>query len=157
MRSVLPTIEDICRLKILTEAAQKARLNAYAPYSKYLVGAAIMTQKGDVYVGCNASGADYYGTHAEAAALASMVVNGDRSPVSIVCVGALEDMQNAPFVAPCGACRQKIMEFASLSDYDVRILGRDSDQNPIVHLISDLLPDAFGPADLGINLAKYRR
>ena len=103
----------------LIRAALQVRLQAYAPYSRYQVGAAILTERLKIYSGCNVEAADYDGTHAEESALAAMVAAGERSPRLLVVVGALEGAQpslDSPnFTGPCGKCRQKLMEFTSLS------------------------------------------
>ncbi|HTK04713.1 MAG TPA: cytidine deaminase [Candidatus Eisenbacteria bacterium] len=142
----------------LLEAARKVRLQAYAPYSRYLVGAALFTKGGRIHVGCNVESADYDGTHAEEAALAAMVSAGERSPVLLAVFGGLEgeaDPSNAP---PCGKCRQKLMEFASLSGLDLGILVTDPKSGELrAMLLSELLPSSFGPANIGVDLAKYRR
>lgn len=130
--------------------AEEIRLRAYAPYSKYLVGAAISTA-GGVFLGCNVEAADYDGTHAEEAALAAMVAGNCRAPLSIAVVGGL--VGTPPMlVAPCGKCRQKLIEFASLSGVDLRVILT---ANKILGVpISKLLPYSFGPADIGISLAE---
>ncbi len=145
-------------VSLMVEAAQNARMNAYAPYSRYLVGAAIVTRSGKIYAGCNVECADYDGTHAEEAAISSMVTRGERSPTLIVALGGL-DGTTATSVSPCGKCRQKLYEFYSLnmpSPLNVLDINPDGTLSGFKR-ISDLLPGAFGPADLGVNLAKYRR
>ncbi len=142
----------------LRSAALGARLNAYAPYSKYMVGAAILSASGRIFTGCNVESADYDGTHAEEAALVRMVGDGERSPVRIMVFGGLEGAQKLVSVPPCGKCRQKLYEFASLSDIDLRILVDDARGSlDYVLLLSELLRAAFGPADIGVDLKKYRR
>ena len=141
----------------LVRLAQEARLQAYAPHSKYMVGAAILTKTGGIYAGCNVEAADYDGTHAEEAALCVMVMGGERSPIAVVAFGALEG-QEPTIVQPCGKCRQKLFEFASLSGFDLLIAHHAlSDRLFTTRPLSDLLKDAFGPADIGVDLAKYRR
>lgn len=157
MKLYLPTEQDLARAEDLLGAARAARLHAYQPYSRYMVGAAILTLSGRVHVGCNVESADYDGTHAEEAALAAMVASGERSPTMLAVFGGLEgddDPSNAP---PCGKCRQKLMEFSSLSGRDLRILVRDSDGIGLrIALLSELLPSSFGPANIGVDLVKYR-
>ena len=142
----------------LLNAAGQIRRRAYAPYSKYMVGAAILTSSGEIYTGCNVESADYDGTHAEEAALAYMVGDGIRSPVMLAVLGGLEGNAGA-VVMPCGKCRQKLREFSSLSGYDLDVVVWDGKEGVVPQLIklSELLPESFGPADIGVNLEKYRR
>lgn len=93
----------------LVAEAQAARANAYAPYSKYQVGAAVLTASGRIYRGCNVENASYGLTLcAERSALAQMVAAGEREPVAIAIV--TEGLEPGP---PCGLCRQMMAEFAS--------------------------------------------
>ncbi|MEY4745213.1 MAG: Cytidine deaminase [Candidatus Parcubacteria bacterium] len=158
MQLILPTEYDLAHAEALLEAARKVRLNAYAPYSKYQVGAALLTPGGRMYVGCNVESADYDGTHAEEAALAAMVASGDRTPVLLAVFGGLEgeaDPSNAP---PCGKCRQKLMEFSSLSGHELGIFVTDPVRGDLrVVLLSEILPWSFGPANIGVDVARYRR
>lgn len=146
----------------LIRAAFKVRLQAYAPYSKFQVGAAILTERLNIYSGCNVEAADYDGTHAEESALAAMVAAGERSPRLLAVVGALEgvepSIETSGFTGPCGKCRQKLMEFSSLCGHDLDIL--EGSWKPGVYKLrrlSELLPASFGPADIGVDLKKYRR
>ena len=144
-------------LKALAETALAVRREAYAPYSGYLVGAAILTPRGCIYAGCNVECADYDGTHAEEAALAAMVAAGERSPAYLVCFGGLEG-QEPSAGPPCGKCRQKLAEFASLSGIDLLVsVGRAAGGQLSFRRLSELLPSAFGPAEIGIDLVKHRR
>ena len=142
---------------LLVRAAMEVRERAYAPYSKFQVGAAILTADGSLFAGCNVESADYDGTHAEESALAAMVAHGQRSPVMLAVAGNLEDQAASLAVTPCGKCRQKLMEFSSLSGYDldVVVLG----EGGVLRLakLSDLLPMSFGPASIGVDLKKYRK
>lgn len=142
----------------LLNAAGQTRRSAYAPYSKYMVGAAILTSRGEIYTGSNVESADYDGTHAEEAALAYMVGGGTRSPVMLAVLGGLEGSAEG-VVMPCGKCRQKLFEFSSLSGYDMDIVVWNGEGGgaPRLLKLSELLPYAFGPADIGVDLKKYRR
>lgn len=145
-----PVFELLCK-------AIAARANAYAPYSNFLVGCAIMTGTNKIFTGCNVECADYDGTHAEEAALAAMVVAGERNPHLLIVVGGLGDTEQLSSAPPCGKCRQKIYEFASLNGVEVMLVEPVDDDGYRLIQISKLLPRAFGPASIGINLAKYRR
>ncbi|MCR4256730.1 MAG: cytidine deaminase [Candidatus Uhrbacteria bacterium] len=136
--------------------ATRIRQRAYAPYSNFLVGAAVLTTGGKIYAGCNVECADYDGTHAEESALSAMVAAGERSPSRLLVLAGLRDRVEPTFVTPCGKCRQKLMEFFPLSGCDLRIFTNDMNKPHIV-LLSDLLPRSFGPADIGVDLAKHRR
>jgi cytidine deaminase len=124
----------------LVAAARTARAHAYAPYSHYRVGAAIMTRGGRIYRGCNVENASYGATIcAERAAATAMVTAGHRDPVACAVVTA-----GAEPAAPCGICRQVLAEFAR----DMRLLLVSEDEtgkqtgHKSVHL-SALLPFAF--------------
>jgi cytidine deaminase len=100
-----PTAKDLARL---VAAAAAARAHAYAPYSEYAVGAALLTRAGRVHVGCNVENATYGATLcAERSAIAAMVSSGDREPVACAVVTA-----GPRPGAPCGICRQVLAEFA---------------------------------------------
>ena len=124
----------------LREAALAARAHAYAPYSQYLVGAALLDADGHVHRGANVENASYGLTVcAERNAVARAVAEGERDLRAI-----LIDTNQPRGLAPCGACRQVLHEFAP-ELWVVLVRGDD------LHLarLSDYLPDAFGPADLG--------
>lgn len=120
----------------LLDAARAVRENAYVPYSKFKVGAAIRSAKGTIYVGCNVENVAYpEGTCAEAGAIAAMVAAGETKLVE-VCVIA-----DSPHpVTPCGGCRQKLAEFGH-GDVKVRMVTTDGIESTVS--ISDLLPGAF--------------
>ena len=101
----------------LTQAALDARAKAYAPYSKFPVGAAIRTDTGAVFAGCNVENAAYpEGTCAEAGAIAAMAMAGGRRIVEVVVAGG-----GAMPCTPCGGCRQKIREFGA-ADTAIRMV-----------------------------------
>jgi len=92
----------------LVRAASDARGRAYAPYSKYRVGAAILTRSGAIYSGCNVENATYGATLcAERSAVSAMVAAGDRAPIAAAVVSAGPEP-----ATPCGICRQVLIEFA---------------------------------------------
>jgi cytidine deaminase len=104
----------------LTAAATLARSRAYAPYSRYRVGAALLTRAGHVYSGCNVENATYGATLcAERSAIAAMVAAGDRDPIACVVV------TGGPRPgSPCGICRQVLSEFAK--DMKVVLIAEDA-------------------------------
>jgi cytidine deaminase len=120
----------------LLAAAIAARERAYAPYSKFAVGAAIRTRSGAIYSGCNVENVSYpEGCCAETSAIAAMVVAGERSIAEVV-VCAESD---AP-VTPCGGCRQRLAEFGR-ADTVVRAAG--SQGTRARWTLGELLPAAF--------------
>jgi cytidine deaminase len=130
------------QLKQLKAAARQAAGRAYAPYSQFQVGAAVLTASGRIYAGCNVENASYGLTNcAERTAIFNAVAAGERK-LRLQCVVVYTPTKIA--TAPCGACRQVINEFGPKA----RVLSFcDSDETMDVS-IETLLPDAFGPADL---------
>lgn len=126
----------------LFEAAEAIRHRAYAPYSKFSVGAAILADDGKVYSGCNIENAAYpQGNCAEASAIAAMIAGGARRIKRIYVTGP-----GAAPVTPCGGCRQRIREFA---DLDVTVISHGIDGQPLETTLGALLPHSFGPEFLG--------
>ena len=127
--------------KNLIKAATDVREKAYAPYSKFHVGAAIRTRSGAIYVGCNVENAAYpEGTCAEAGAIAAMCAAGEYEILEVAVIAG----GNRP-VPPCGGCRQKLSEFAS-GDVAVTMVAAEGGQD--VMTVSALLPGAFSLAYL---------
>ncbi|MBN9439559.1 cytidine deaminase [Bosea sp. (in: a-proteobacteria)] len=125
----------------LFAAATAAQARAYAPYSRFRVGAAILADDGAVYPGCNVENAAYpVGACAEAGAISAMVAGGSRAIRAILVVGPGEEL-----VTPCGACRQRIREFA-VPETPVLIAGTDGVRARFS--LAELLPASFGPANL---------
>jgi cytidine deaminase len=126
----------------LLETARAARAQAYAPYSNFLVGAAVLDEQGRIHGGCNVENAAYpQGVCAEAGALSAMVLAGGRRALAAAVVGAGER-----WVTPCGGCRQKLREFAS---GEVPVLIANQEQLLGVLTLEQLLPHSFGPEHLG--------
>ncbi|RFU71691.1 cytidine deaminase [Peribacillus saganii] len=127
--------------KDLIEEAAKAREKAYVPYSKFQVGAALLTEDGKVYHGCNIENAAYSMTNcAERTALFKALSEGDRS-FSMIAVVADTDRP----VPPCGACRQVIAELCP-KDMKVVLTNLKGDIKELT--VEELLPGAFSPEDL---------
>ncbi len=131
----------------LVAAAREVRLNAHARFSNYLVGAAVLDERGSVHTGCNVENASYpEGICAEANAIGSMVAAGGRRIVAIAVVGGVDTSashaQTAAITActPCGGCRQRILEFA---DEATAIYLHDADGQTRTYGIEDILPLAF--------------
>ena len=125
----------------LWRAAEAARARAYAPYSRFAVGAAVRTASGRIYAGANVENAAYpVGTCAEAAAVAAMILGGDRRIVEV-----LVTAQGPVAVSPCGACRQRLREFAA-PETPVHAAGPDGILSTVA--LGILLPRAFSPEHL---------
>ena len=140
----------------LIDAARAVSANAHAPYSGFGVGAAVLLSDGSIVTGCNFENASYGLTLcAEAVALATVNAQGKLREVREIAVigGALKDgaISGSDPVRPCGRCRQIIHEAATLSGTDLLIHCASADGRLVeAHRISELLPFAFGPADLGL-------
>ena len=128
----------------LFEIAAAVRENAYAPYSNFKVGAAVLDDSGVVHAGCNVEVANYKGgTCAEGTAIAKMISSG-KGPHRIKAVVIVGSGDTA--CSPCGHCRQFINEFA---DANTRIYTQDPSTGMIRSATMEkLLPDAFGPNNL---------
>ena len=120
-------------------AATKEAMNkAYVPYSNYPVGALIVTDNGNTYSGCNVENASYpLGNCAEAAAIASMILAGEKN-IKLIYVMS----QNNQGGCPCGGCRQRIREFSD-ANTQVILCSPSGVQQRL--LLADLLPNSFGP------------
>jgi cytidine deaminase len=123
----------------LVDRAIAARQRAYAPYSRYLVGAALLGRGGAIYDGCNVENAAYSGSIcAERTAVVRAVAEGEREFDAIAVA-----TENGG--SPCGVCRQFLREF---DHGHLRILIATPDGHYREHTLADLLPDSFGPEDL---------
>lgn len=122
----------------LVNAASIARGNAYCRYSGYHVGAALIDDRGNMYVGCNVENSAFpEGTCAEANAIAAMIAAGGKVIRSIVVIGGENAIEDC---TPCGGCRQKIAEFA---DNSTRIILVGADSSLTTYSMDDLLPVSF--------------
>ena len=121
----------------LIAAANVVRSKAYAPYSGFQVGAAILSTSGNVHVGCNVENVAYpEGTCAEAGAIAAMIASGDTAIAEVAVIADGTDP-----VPPCGGCRQKLAEFAG---GDVPVTMATVDGRTLRTTVGDLLPGRFG-------------
>lgn len=128
----------------LMELAQRAREHSYSPYSKFRVGAALLTKSGKVYTGCNIENAAYpAGNCAERTAIFKAVSEGEREFEAISIVGGREG-ETSEFCAPCGICRQVMAEFCG---EDFRIL-LGTPEKFATYTLKSLLPLSFGAKDL---------
>lgn len=134
--------------KALIEAARKAATDAYAPYSDYQVGAALLFEDGAVITGSNVENASYgLALCAETVAVARAFGEGRRGGLVAVAVVGPEDKGDGSPITPCGRCRQVMNELASLGGTDPVVLCVGNDEVRSVTL-SELLPHAFGPDHL---------
>lgn len=121
---------------LLFEKASQARKNAYAPYSGFAVGAAVLDNHGHIYTGCNVENISYpCGTCAEAGAIAAMIAGGGQQIKEILIVADGENL-----IFPCGACLQRIFEFSN-SETLVHLARLNRIEK--TYKIADLLPFSF--------------
>ena len=133
-------------LKLLEEA-KKARLKAYTPYSNFKVGAALLTKSGKIYLGCNIENATYTPTNcAERTAFFKAVSEGEREFEKIAIVGAKDGEDANEMCAPCGVCRQVMMEFCNPKEF--QIILADGENTCRVMTLEELLPCGFSSANL---------
>lgn len=129
------------QLQSLLLAARTARQRAYAPYSNFQVGAAVLDDQGRMHAGCNVENAAYpQGLCAEAGALSAMVLAGSVRVRALVVVG-----DGPAWVTPCGGCRQKLREFAAP---DTPVIIANPSQVQARFTLEELLPHSFGPGHI---------
>jgi cytidine deaminase len=134
------TIGD-ARMAQLVAAARTARARAYAPYSRFQVGAALLDELGRIHAGCNVENAAYpQGQCAEATAIGHLVMAGGTRILAAAVVGVADEP-----VTPCGGCRQRLREFAA---DDCPIWVADLHIVQARHTLGLLLPQSFGPGHL---------
>ena len=130
----------------IVKALIEVRGRAYVPYSSHPVGAVLISDSGARYVGANVEVAHYKGLCAEASAIAAMVTSGETRLKEVYVIGPGEHL-----CTPCGDCRQRLREFSSpetlirVVDADGQLLKR--------YTMDELLPDSFGPENLGKDSA----
>jgi cytidine deaminase len=125
----------------LFDAARAVRANAYAPYSKFKVGAAALSTSGRIYTGCNVENAAYpVGTCAEAGVIAAMIAAGETKLAAMLVLGDSPEP-----VTPCGACRQRMREFGTPA---MPVLIANPRSIIISTTLDALLPLSFGPDNL---------
>lgn len=130
-------------LSELAAKAKDARKRAYAPYSRFLVGAAVLTEGGEIFQGANVENASYGLTIcAERAAVLQAVFAGARRIVAVAVATS-----TSPPAAPCGMCRQTLAEFAE--DCPILLLNDQGEHRRVS--LAELLPHGFRPRDLGVG------
>jgi cytidine deaminase len=117
-------------------------IRAYAPYSKFHVGAAVRDEEGGIHGGCNVENAAYpQGLCAEAAAIAALVAAGKRRVLECAVIGPGPEV-----ITPCGGCRQRLREFGP-EDMKIHLCGPDGVHRTVT--LGSLLPMSFGPQHFG--------
>ena len=125
----------------LFQEAKKVRENAHVPYSKFKVGTALLTENKKIIVGCNVENAAYPQSQcAEASAIGNLVTQGFNKIIEIVVIGSGNKL-----CSPCGGCRQRIREFASLNT-PIHMCNVDGHLKTLT--LDELLPNSFGPENL---------
>ena len=138
-------MEQVMVEKLIDTAIEQLQFS-YTPYSNFKVGAALLTKSGKIYTGCNIENASYTPTNcAERTAFFKAVSEGVRDFQAICIVGG-KDGQLTEYTAPCGVCRQVMMEFCDPKTFQI-ILAVDKERYEI-YTLEELMPLGFGPLNL---------
>lgn len=138
-------MEQVMIEKLLDTAIEQLKFS-YTPYSNFKVGAALLTKSGKIYTGCNIENASYTPTNcAERTAFFKAVSEGVRDFQAICIVGG-KDGKLTEYTAPCGVCRQVMMEFCNPKTFQI-ILAVDKERYEI-YTLEELMPLGFGPLNL---------
>ena len=136
----------------LIEEAEKVRPNTFSTFTDSSVGAAILTDSGNIYA------APYFesviqglGTCAERNAVGSAVAAGDYKFKAVAVVGEQEEP-----ITPCGACRQILAEFKEVAQHNITIIMKGQNGNTNIEMLSNMIPESFGAAEAGADLEQYR-
>jgi len=146
-------MNDTDTAKRLIEAARGAAANAWAPYSNFSVGAALLMSDGSVITGANVENSSYgLSLCAETVAVAKASADGRmRDVVAVGIVGGMTGKEGIEPILPCGRCRQVLNEAAQAGRRDLNVWCSGLTGGPIAeYTLAELLPHAFGPANLGI-------
>ena len=131
----------------LIQKALCAREFAYAPYSNFLVGAALLTSSGKIYTGCNVENAAYGPSNCgERTAIFKAVSEGHREFSAISIAGGLRGNKPKDYAYPCGVCRQVMMEFCSPKEFIIITARSENDYK--VNTLEELFVNGFGPTNL---------
>ena len=138
-------MEQVMIGKLIDTAIEQLKFS-YTPYSNFKVGAALLTRSGKIYTGCNIENASYTPTNcAERTAFFKAVSEGVRDFQAICIVGG-KDGKLTEYTAPCGVCRQVMMEFCNPKTFQI-ILAVDKERYEI-YTLEELMPLGFGPLNL---------
>lgn len=130
-------------VKALIDKAILMREYSYCPYSEFSVGAALLTNDGKIYTGCNIENAAFSPTNcAERTAFFKAISDGENNFKSIVVVGGKKHSEELDYCAPCGVCRQVMMEFCVPEEFEV-ILAKSNTEYKTFKL-KELMPMGFG-------------
>ncbi len=123
--------------------ARSVAHNAYAPYSNFHVGACVLYDNGNYFLGCNVENSSYgLSLCAERNALSTAITSGEKGKLKAIAIVGLETRH----CLPCGACRQWLYEFSIISKQNINIIVENENpdtDNPVIYSIYDLLPNAF--------------
>ncbi len=134
-------------IELLLSEAKKARELAYAPYSGFYVGAALLTKSGKIYTGCNIESAAQTPTCcAERVAIFKAVSEGEKNFAAIAVIGGKKGEEISRICAPCGVCRQVMLEFCDENEFEIILSGRK--EKAKIFKLKELLPLGFGADDL---------
>ncbi len=132
----------------LVLAAERARENAYSPYSQHKVGSAVRAKSGKIYAACNVEVISLQQcVHAERNAINHMAAGGDREIEALVCHGPYSGV-------PCAECRQVIWEFCGTNP-DVKIIGATLEREIDIMTIGELYPHPYGPETKGVDPREF--
>lgn len=130
----------------LIKDAFNAREKAYAPYSRFKVGAALYTKSGKTYLGCNIENIAFTPTNcAERTAFFKAVSDGEREFDSIAIVGGIEGSEISTYAMPCGVCRQVMLEFCDPETFKIIVAKSESEYKEF--LLKDVIPEYFAPTN----------
>ena len=138
-------MEQVMVEKLIDTAIKQLKFS-YTPYSNFKVGAALLTKSGKIYTGCNIENASYTPTNcAERTAFFKAVSEGVRD-FQAICIFGGKDGKLTEYTAPCGICRQVMMEFCNPKTFQI-ILAVDKERYEI-YTLEELMPLGFGPLNL---------
>lgn len=139
--------------------AEQVLEHSYNPYSHFSVGACLISDDEQLISGTNVENAAYGDTIcAERGAIMRAKAMGVKSFRGIAIIARGEDFNTTEVTGPCGSCRQALYEISQVSDYDLEVILSTSLKDIIViTTIGELLPLAFGPVDLGMDISKYQK
>ncbi|MCK4805571.1 MAG: cytidine deaminase [Candidatus Pacebacteria bacterium] len=154
------TYEKLTKIqKELLDEAEKVMENSYNPYSHFFVGAALLTKNDKIITGTNVENAAYGSTIcAERAAILRANAMGYNVYKAIAIIARGQDFDTKEVSGPCGSCRQMLYESSQVSERNLEVIISTTKKNKIIiSSIEELLPFAFGPKDLRIDVKKYQK
>lgn len=147
---------EYAQQKLLDEAV-RAMETAYNPYSHFYVGAALLSRDGNIIIGSNVENAAYGSTIcAERSAIVRANAMGIRTFEKLAIIARGEKFETTEVTAPCGSCRQMLVECTHISGTDLEVIMATTRKDKImIATIEELLPLSFGPRNLGIDVERY--